>query len=486
MFALQICGRKENSMIKKKSVWKQVFRSCITVLLSMALLSGVTFAADITLQSDELPFDGWTFSVSSRNTMPDFAFDGDPNTYFHSAIDPQEYEPHEFRIHMNKSTEIGGVRYTPRQDLEVGRMIRGEFYASDDGEKWYLVGEYEHEPTAETVTVIFPHSVKANHFKIKTLETGYRYFTIAELRLLKPTTEIVPLNQAQRQIQDNKLMPIKGPDVKASASSVQGGSPASNAIDDSTSTFWHSQYSPQEDPPFEFTMDLGRIYSVCGVRYLPRSSDVNGYFLKTEIYTSLDGESYQLIQKVDWADNAEMKYAMFGRDVKARYVQLKILETTFNHGIACDISALMLGSSWREDRRNEYERYTVHIGNTAIDTQRSEKFEKIQSNTAAIEKYGVPMITAEALEGLLGCSVTFNEENYRVEFSRNDLKLSFQVNDDRVYRGNQRYNLAQAPVIRDGQVMLPLDFIAEQIGYDLSEEQDGAWILCNDPTFEWE
>jgi hypothetical protein len=50
-----------------------------------------------------------------------------------------------------------------------------------------------------------------------------------------------------------------------------GGAPGINAIDDSSDTFWFTQYLPPTSPPppHEIQIDLGASYSIDGFRYLP-------------------------------------------------------------------------------------------------------------------------------------------------------------------------------------------------------------------------
>ncbi|HYQ26657.1 MAG TPA: discoidin domain-containing protein, partial [Polyangiaceae bacterium] len=65
---------------------------------------------------------------------------------------------------------------------------------------------------------------------------------------------------------------------------------ASNAFDDSTSTFWHTEYqSAKPMPPHEIVIDLGANYSLTGMRYTPRQDDnQNGMVKDYEFYVSND------------------------------------------------------------------------------------------------------------------------------------------------------------------------------------------------------
>ena len=66
------------------------------------------------------------------------AADGNINTYWHT-VHNQFYiapYPHEIHLSLSKEATIKGIRYTPRQDSEEGRIASYEVYASKDGKNW--------------------------------------------------------------------------------------------------------------------------------------------------------------------------------------------------------------------------------------------------------------------------------------------------------------------------------------------------------------
>ena len=55
------------------------------------------------------------------------------------------------------------------------------------------------------------------------------------------------------------------------ADSAESGYPASNAIDGSNTTFWHTEYTPDNVPlPHMITVDMGQSYTIGSITYLPR------------------------------------------------------------------------------------------------------------------------------------------------------------------------------------------------------------------------
>lgn len=82
--------------------------------------------------------------------------------------------------------------------------------------------------------------------------------------------------------------------ARASADSAQSGNPASNAIDNNTASFWHTQYTGSVPAyPHWITLDLGSTQLVSGLSYLPRQDKcVNGTVLQYEVHLSTDNVNW--------------------------------------------------------------------------------------------------------------------------------------------------------------------------------------------------
>jgi hypothetical protein len=83
--------------------------------------------------------------------------------------------------------------------------------------------------------------------------------------------------------------------ASAVADSSQSGNPPSNAIDNNTSTFWHTEYTPSLAAyPHSITVDLGSVQPVTGLSYLARQDGcINGTELQYEVHLSTDGVNFQ-------------------------------------------------------------------------------------------------------------------------------------------------------------------------------------------------
>jgi beta-galactosidase len=103
--------------------------------------------------------------------------------------------------------------------------------------------------------------------------------------------------------------------VSAAASSQESGFSSSNAIDDSTTSFWHSQWSnPPGRAPHTLTVELSDTLPVKGVTYLPRNDSgagwENGNATAGYIAVSLTGAEDDFTKVVDFT-------RVFGRDKTA-------------------------------------------------------------------------------------------------------------------------------------------------------------------------
>src|SRR5271169_3300607 len=79
-----------------------------------------------------------------------------------------------------------------------------------------------------------------------------------------------------------------------SPESICGNGVASNAIDDNSSTMWHTQFCPTTAAlPHEIQIDLGAYYSLSAFQYLPRQDgSACGWINQYEFYVSTDGVNW--------------------------------------------------------------------------------------------------------------------------------------------------------------------------------------------------
>jgi hypothetical protein len=68
---------------------------------------------------------------------------------------------------------------------------------------------------------------------------------------------------------------------------------ASNAFDNSTSTYWHTSWADGDKPPHELQIDMGRSYALTSFRYTPRQDkDDHGMVAKYQFYVSETADAW--------------------------------------------------------------------------------------------------------------------------------------------------------------------------------------------------
>ena len=105
----------------------------------VAIVSSFLFATHSSA-ADVLPQANWSL-VYTNSEHPGYeaiyAFDGDPNTLWHTNYDNPIPHPHEIQISLGGLyNSISGFRYLPRQDDTNARIKQYAFYASTDGINW--------------------------------------------------------------------------------------------------------------------------------------------------------------------------------------------------------------------------------------------------------------------------------------------------------------------------------------------------------------
>jgi hypothetical protein len=132
--------------------------------------------------------------------------------------------------------------------------------------------------------------------------------------------------------------------MTASATSEHAGNESRNAIDGNPKTIWHTPwglFGPLISLPQSITLNLGGIYNVNKVRYLPRQEsgigDLNGNILTYKIYASTDGTTFTQIAAGNWSDDHTEKIAKFA-PTRASYVRLEAVAAHAGHASAAELN----------------------------------------------------------------------------------------------------------------------------------------------------
>jgi len=110
-----------------------------------------------------------------------------------------------------------------------------------------------------------------------------------------------------------------------SVSSQEGGNPASYAIDNNPSTFWHTQYSGSTPRhPHTIVIDMAKVYNVTSVLYTARTDgNENGMIREYEIYISKTASDFgTAVATGSFAKTTAQQVATLKKPVEGRYLKL--------------------------------------------------------------------------------------------------------------------------------------------------------------------
>lgn len=116
--------------------------------------------------------------------------------------------------------------------------------------------------------------------------------------------------------------------IKAWASSQSENTPITNSIDGTKNTFWHSEYRKGKEGSFPYTLDydLGHLYALRGIHYLPRQSGKNGLIKGYELFVSRYPDQWGApIAKGVFSGGRELEKLHF-KTTWVRYVKLVLLD----------------------------------------------------------------------------------------------------------------------------------------------------------------
>ncbi len=140
-------------------------------------------------------------------------------------------------------------------------------------------------------------------------------------------------DEAPTAVKTNTL-PAKGMIPQDQVKLVRGSSEAdgskrkaANAVDGDPRTHWHTLYTPQlHKHPHELVLDLGKVRTITGFRYLARQDGGwNGSFKACEFYVSDDPQRFEsLALKTEFKKTKDPQEATCDA-VRGRYVLVKVL-----------------------------------------------------------------------------------------------------------------------------------------------------------------
>ncbi len=214
------------------------------------------------------------------------AIDGRSDTFWHTEWYRQDPDfPHEIVIDLGGTYEVSGVNYLPRQRGINGTVYSYEILVSRDAGTWGSpAAKGTFMPDASLKEVSFTGAT-GRYVKFRALSeiNNGPWASAAEIEILgAPVSEPALIPQSELSIHSVDSEELEGEDGAAE-----------NTIDGLPETHWHTEWYRQDpDFPHEIVVDLGAIYQVSAINYLPRQRGMNGRIAGYEIFISRDGNAW--------------------------------------------------------------------------------------------------------------------------------------------------------------------------------------------------
>jgi hypothetical protein len=168
---LFVCTLDISSDLTKRPAARQLRRSLL------AYLGSGRFQPATTLDPAALDtlFKSIRFRAGADNAAPgnpvEAAVDGDPATFWHTEWQSgRKRLPAALTIDLGAEAALRGFRYTPRQDMNRGRIDRYRVELSRDGRTWKpAVPEARFPDNTEPLTIAFAKPMVARHIRLTAL-----------------------------------------------------------------------------------------------------------------------------------------------------------------------------------------------------------------------------------------------------------------------------------------------------------------------------
>ncbi len=114
--------------------------------------------------------------------------------------------------------------------------------------------------------------------------------------------------------------------LEADSEDTAHGNVAAHAIDGDPDTFWHTRWTPRNDPmPHHLIIDLGRETTIKALTCLPRQDMASGRIAEAEVFTSNDPQSWGTpLAQAKWPNTEQLQTIAFSQPVSAHYLKLVV------------------------------------------------------------------------------------------------------------------------------------------------------------------
>ena len=467
---------------------KKIFT--ILLALCLALSPAVSMAiSDGERKTDPVLADksAWVISASSEFsewTGARAAFDDDRDTFWHSKYTAEngqvtwtEPGPYEIEVVFPKKTFISGVTYQPRSSLG-GTITKCEIYgsAADSGEMTLLTIA-EMTPDIGFKTVNFYANVEVKRIKLNITETVGTVGTAAEIDFLEKNDALksVTLGKYAEYEAENKLYLIGSAHFAAkSETPVWAGHDVSSMFDGGVNSFWQTEAT---EFPVSFDVDMKKAQEIVKIECLPRqSSDCHGNWKSFEIWAGDDKASLaKVYETADSPKTLDKKVIEFAAPLNVRYLRFVINDAFANRASCAEVYLYQSKEAMDRAQAEDYEKYVLDVDNNKVTvTKGLDTYEKeLDTDLYMYPAKGTAMIPLFGLIEEMGGEIEWIGDTQEINIDAASGRIEMQVQRKTIIAehpnyGMIRYTLDVAPKIKDSKVYIPLRFVSEHLGYDVS------------------
>lgn len=435
--------------------------------------------------SDKSKWEVSVNSVHSEGHNARAAFDDNIETFWHSKFTAEDGQvtwtepgPYEFNIVFPQKTVISGMTYQPRSTLG-GTITKCEIYGSEsDSGELVLLTTAEMTPDLGFKTVELYANVSVKRIMLKITETvGAAVGTAAEIDFLEKRDglESVPLTDYAEYEAENKLYLIDTSKFTATSDvPVWMERNVTAMFDGGLDSFWQTE---ETTFPVEFDIDMRSRQSIVKIECVPRQSDdFHGNWKAFEIWAGdKTDELSKVYETTDSPKSLDRKVIKFSEPIRARYLRFIINDATYNRASCAELYFYQTKQAKDEAETENYEKYVLKIDSKKMTvTKGASTYEKELDTAPYIYPgKGTTLIPLRGLIEEMGGEIEWNGETQEIKISAPTGKIEMQVQRKTVYSehpnyGMVRYTLAVAPKIKDSRTFIPLRFVSEHLGYNVT------------------
>lgn len=427
----------------------------------------------------------WKVTASSEKPSSPItnAFDGDPVTTWHTNYNDndttdRDKPPYTIEITLPEEKVVSGWVYTPRQNTasKSGWILEYEIYGSDGSDTYVLLEKNTMAANSNVKINSFDVNVAVKKIKLIVLNSMNSYGTMGEFDLINKQKDYdtVKLSGYTEYKKENAIYRIDSAEFLAEATSVWNNNFGLLAFDGRTDSYWHEK--PGDNPPYDLTVDMNSEHVISGFEYIPRQDDIKGHWLKFNVYAGNDkNDLTKIVDGKTFNLDFSVKRVMFP-ETMCRYVMFEVIEANV-HCAAAEITFLQTKKAKEAEGEAEKEKYVLSVGKKSITVQKGSEITEKEIDVAPYIRNGSTLIPLRGLLEEMGATVSWNGEDKTVTVNKGATKIEFQIYNKNVNvttgrYGKVRYPLLAPPVITESRTFIPLRFVSEHLGYNVT--WDGA------------